>query len=63
MFIVIGVVSPIVEEVVFRGLVAKRIQDYLGTAWAVALSAVIFGAYHGNVMQFVYAGLLGLAFG
>ena len=31
--------------------------------WAVALSAVIFGAYHGNVMQFVYAGLLGLAFG
>ena len=63
MFIVIGVVSPIVEEVVFRGLVAKRIQDYLGTAWAVVLSAVIFGAYHGNVMQFVYAGLLGLAFG
>ncbi|MGI6006960.1 MAG: HAD hydrolase-like protein [Ruminococcus sp.] len=63
MILVVGVAAPIVEEVLFRGLVMKRIQDYLGTAWAVVLSALIFGVYHGNVVQFVYAGLLGLAFG
>ena len=63
MFIVIGVVSPIVEEVVFPGTGGQKDPGLSGTAWAVALSAVIFGAYHGNVMQFVYAGLLGLAFG
>ncbi|MGI6011486.1 MAG: HAD hydrolase-like protein [Ruminococcus sp.] len=63
MILVVGVAAPVVEELLFRGLVLKRIQDYLGNVWAVVLSALIFGLYHGNVVQFVYAGLLGLAFG
>lgn len=63
MIFVVGVAAPVVEEVLFRGLILKRIQDYLGSVWAVVLSALIFGIYHGNVVQFVYAGLLGLAFG
>lgn len=63
LILIVGLVAPIVEEVLFRGLILKRIQDYLGSVWAVLLSAVIFGLYHGNVVQFIYALILGAAFG
>ncbi len=60
---VVGVAAPISEELIFRGLICKRLQDYLGNSLAVVLSALMFGIYHGNMVQFVYATLLGLAFG
>lgn len=57
--LVVVICAPIVEELVFRGLVFKRIQDYLGTGWGILISALAFGIYHGNMIQFIYAGLLG----
>ena len=54
--------GPIAEELVFRGLIFKRLQDYIGTIWAVLISSLLFGMYHQNMVQFVYAGLLGLVF-
>ena len=60
---VVVVVSPIIEELVFRGLLQQRIRDYLGRGWAIGLSAVTFGVYHGNVVQFIYASLVGVFLG
>ena len=34
---------PILEEYVFRGLVYKRLREWLGMTWAVVISAIIFG--------------------
>lgn len=51
---------PILEEYVFRGLVYRRLRQWLSVTWAVILSAVIFGFMHMNLVQFVYAGLLGV---
>lgn len=51
---------PILEEYVFRGLVYGRLREWLSVPWAVLISAVIFGMMHMNIVQFLYAGLLGI---
>ena len=56
---VVGIILPLVEELVFRGLVFKRIQDYLGTFIGIFVSGLLFGIYHENMVQFIYATLLG----
>lgn len=55
-----GILIPIVEEFLFRGLVFRVLRKWLSFPWAMLISAVGFGAYHGNLVQFVYAGICGL---
>lgn len=57
-----GLVCPAAEEVVFRGLVHLRIRDYLPRGIAAVISGVIFGVYHMNPLQGIYAGILGIVF-
>lgn len=54
--------GPTVEEYMFRGLVLERIRMY-GDRTAVIFTAVMFGLYHGNLVQFLYATALGVFFG
>lgn len=58
----VGIVAPVAEEVVFRGLIYQRLKDYAGVRWAIVLSAVFFGVYHGNMIQAIYASALGILF-
>lgn len=53
-------VVPLAEELLFRGVVYKRLKMQLGVRPAIVLSAVIFGAMHFNTVQFLYAAILGL---
>lgn len=55
-----AVVAPLVEEVVCRGLVYRRLRDYVGVWPAVLVSGLMFGIYHGNVVQGIYASVLGI---
>lgn len=55
----IGILGPIAEELIFRGLVFRRMKDCMKPTAAIILSAVFFGLYHGNMIQFLYAGLFG----
>ncbi len=67
------VISPVAEETVFRGIIYNRMRRYLGewlmqktgrfdTAATVAAiaSGVLFGVYHGNPVQGVYGGCMGI---
>jgi len=54
-----GLLVPLAEELVFRGLIYARLREWLGTVSSVLLSAAVFGIYHGNVVQFLYAFLAG----
>ncbi len=58
--IVAGILAPIVEELTFRGIIYRRIRHYLNVKWGMILSSLFFGIYHGNVVQFIYAFLMGL---
>lgn len=51
----IGMVVPIMEEVLFRGLVYQRLNNYNRNGYAVVLSAAIFAIYHGNLLQILFA--------
>lgn len=55
-----GIVAPFVEEIVFRGLVFTRLKQYFPITVSIVCSAVIFGGYHGNLVQGVYAFIQGL---
>lgn len=53
-------VAPAVEELLFRGLVFQRSREYMNFIPAAVLSALMFGVMHANMVQFIYAFLLGL---
>ena len=54
------VAAPLVEEMLLRGLLYKRMRTRLKETPAMLISAAIFGLIHGNIVQFVYAFLLGI---
>ena len=56
----LGILVPVVEELLYRGIVYGRLCDWVGIQRAAVLSAVIFGGLHGNVVQLLYAGSIGL---
>lgn len=55
-----GIFTPVVEEILFRGLVYNRLRRNYGLITALIGSAVLFGLYHQNVVQAVYGTILGL---
>lgn len=58
--ILYGLISPLAEEAVFRGLVYHVMKRYLKVKTAMIFSSLFFGFYHGNAVQALYAALLGL---
>ena len=53
------VVVPIAEELLFRGIVLKRASMLTGETMGILCSALLFGVIHMNLVQFIYATLLG----
>ena len=62
MFLYAGILAPITEEILFRGLIQKSLQPY-GKKFAIFCSAFCFGIFHGNLIQTPYAFLVGLVLG
>lgn len=60
----ISVLAPLLEEVMFRGAIQGYMLRNLRSPWlAIAVSALVFGVFHMNPVQVVYATLLGIIFG
>lgn len=55
-----SVVTPILEEMLYRGLVYNRLKRSGRTGMAIVISGFIFGLIHFNLVQFLYAGLIGI---
>lgn len=65
-YMAIGILAPVAEELVFRGAILRTLLSLFGPKmhWvAIASSAIIFGAVHFNMPQFVHATLIGLLLG
>ena len=56
-----GIIAPAVEEMIFRWLIYLRLRDWLKMPVAAVISGLIFGIYHGNIVQGIYASILGIA--
>lgn len=57
----LGIISPVVEEYIFRGLIYSRIRSVSRSPVAAMLiSGFMFGFYHGNLVQTIYGCLSGV---
>ena len=56
-----GILSPIIEEVLFRGVMLNKLRTY-GDKIAIITTALLFGLFHENFSQFFYAVGLGMIF-
>lgn len=62
----VAILAPVAEEMVFRGAILRTLLTMCGSGrhwWAIVVSAMVFGAVHFNMVQFVNATLLGLLLG
>lgn len=55
-----GLVGPILEELVFRGIVYNNLKKITNITKATIITGLIFGIFHGNIIQFVYAFLFNI---
>lgn len=56
----LGILVPIAEELVFRGLMYRRMREDTGFVISVIYSAVVFGLFHGNMVQMIFGTIMGL---
>lgn len=61
MWLYIGLIGPIVEETVFRGVLMRELQP-LGRNFAIVTSSLMFALFHDDVVQGVFAFCCGLVF-
>jgi len=62
MFLYASILAPVWEELLFRGYVLRALRPF-GKRFAVLGSALLFGLFHGNLLQTPYAVLMGLVLG
>lgn len=57
--IVYGFIAPIAEEIIFRGVLYNRLKENNKVITSVIISALVFAVYHQNLVQGIYAFLMG----
>lgn len=50
-----GILGPILEEFVFRGIVYNKLKEFNKPMTAIILTSVIFGLTHDNIINAIYA--------
>ena len=59
--LVIGILAPVFEELIFRKLIIDRMIKY-GQWISILISGLTFGLFHGNFQQGAFASLVGMLF-
>ncbi|MBO4900864.1 MAG: CPBP family intramembrane metalloprotease [Lachnospiraceae bacterium] len=55
-----GIIGPLVEESACRGLIFSGMKKEMSAIFAIILSAFVFGLFHMNLNQFLYAFAIGI---
>lgn len=56
----LGVITPVAEELMFRGVLYRRLRERQGFWYSAMWSALLFSFMHTNTTQMIYALLLGV---
>ena len=56
----LGIIIPVAEELMFRGIIYKRFRPYATFARAAVFSALMFSLAHGNFVQMAYGFAIGM---
>ena len=58
--LIYGIITPFCEEIMFRGIVFRKLKKFMPYLGAMLLQACLFGLYHGNIVQGLYGFFMGL---
>ncbi|GAA0857871.1 type II CAAX endopeptidase family protein [Aliiglaciecola litoralis] len=61
--VALSIFAPVVEEVIFRGIILRGFLHHYPAHLAIVLSATLFAVFHFNLYQFLAAFVLGIFFG
>lgn len=61
-FISIGILVPITEEIIFRGLIFSRLRRGMPVSIAIVIQGLLFGILHGGIIWMAQAFILGVIF-
>lgn len=60
-YVIAGIImAPIIEELLFRSIALKNLDKVIPRWLSIVLVAALFGFVHGNLVQGLYAGTLGI---
>lgn len=63
-YFVVGLMAPLVEELVFRGAILRALLRWKSNPWiGIVISAIMFSAIHMNPAQMPHAFLIGILLG
>ena len=62
MFLYASIIGPIAEEFLFRGALLRELEKH-GKLFAIIVSSVLFGVFHSNILQGLFATIVGLILG
>ncbi|GAA0102039.1 CPBP family intramembrane metalloprotease [Paraclostridium bifermentans] len=54
------VLIPIYEEIIFRGIIFNHLKENYKIGTAIVIQSLLFGIAHGNIVQGIYAFILGI---
>ncbi|MBQ1548223.1 MAG: CPBP family intramembrane metalloprotease [Lachnospiraceae bacterium] len=57
------IIIPFLEELLYRAIVLGQLSMWINEILAVIISALFFGLFHFNIVQFVYAFIMGILLG
>jgi membrane protease YdiL (CAAX protease family) len=55
----VAIIGPIFEEIIFRGLLLKKLRVY-GDKTAIIYTSIAFGLFHTNISQILFAAVIGV---
>ncbi|MBO4837751.1 MAG: CPBP family intramembrane metalloprotease [Lachnospiraceae bacterium] len=56
----VGILTPVTEELIFRGLVYRRLRWSADALPAILFSSFVFAVFHGNLLQGIYSFVIGV---
>jgi len=59
----VSVSAPLFEEIIFRGIILNDFKKVFPAWAAILVQAILFGFFHGNLIQGIYATILGIILG
>ncbi len=61
-FVSTVIMAPVIEELIFRGLMLSRLRKGMSDWVAILVSALIFGLAHGQILWMAYTFVMGVVF-
>lgn len=58
--VIIVIIIPIFEEIFFRGVIFSWLRKNFNIVFAIIVQALVFGIMHGNILQGIYAFVIGI---